>query len=37
MKIDVLKNLAKSIEKRMCQRLFFNNVAGVKPAILLKK
>ena len=32
----VLKNFAKSTEKHACQRLFFNNVAGLRGATLLK-
>ena len=37
-KIAVLKTLAKSTKKpRLCQRLFFNKVAGVRHATLLKK
>ena len=33
----VLKNFAKFTGKHLCQSLFFNKVAGVKPATLLKK
>ena len=33
----VLKNLAKLIGKRLYQSLFFNKVAGHRPATLLKK
>ena len=33
----VLKNFAKSIGKYLCQSLFFNNVAGLRPATLSKK
>ena len=33
----VLKNFAKFMGKHLCQRLFFNKVAGLKPVILLKK
>ena len=32
----VLRNLGKFTEKYLCQRLFFNKVAGLKPATLLK-
>ena len=34
---DVLRNLEKSTGKHLCQSLFFNNVAGLRPATLLKK
>ena len=30
-----LKNLAKLTGKRLCQSLFFNKVAGLRPATLL--
>ena len=33
----VLRNYAKFTGKRLCQVLFFNNVAGPEPATLLKK
>ena len=33
----VLKNLAKFTEKHLCQCLFFNKVAGLRPANLLIK
>ena len=36
-KKGVLRNFGKFIEKHMCQKLFFNKVAGVRPATLLKK
>ena len=36
-KKGVLGNFAKFTGKHMCQRLFFNKVAGLKPATLLKK
>ena len=36
-KKGVLRNFAKFTEKHMCQRLFFNKVAGLRPANLLKK
>ena len=35
-KKDVLRNWAKITGKQMCQSLFFNNVAGLRPATLLK-
>ena len=34
---DVLKNFAKFTGKYLCQSLFFNKVAGLRPATLLKK
>ena len=34
---DVLKNFAKFTGKHLCQSLFFNRVAGLRPATLLKK
>ena len=34
---DVLRNFAKFTGKYLCQGLFFNKVAGLKPASLLKK
>ena len=34
---DVLINFAKFTGKHLCQRLFFNKVAGPRPATLLKK
>ena len=33
----VLRNLAKFTGKHMCQGLFLNKVAGLRPATLLKK
>ena len=33
----VLRNFAKFTGKHLCQRLFFNKVAGLRPATLLKK
>ena len=33
----VLRNFAKLIGKHLCQSLFFNKVAGLRPATLLKK
>ena len=36
-KIGVLKNFAKFTGKHLCQSLFFNKVAGLRLAILLKK
>ena len=36
-KKGVLKNFAKFIGKHLCQSLFFNKVAGLGPATLLKK
>ena len=33
----VLRNFAKFTGKRLCQGLFFNKVAGLRPATLLKK
>ena len=36
-KKDVLKNFAKFAGKHMCQGLFFDKVAGLRPATLLKK
>ena len=36
-KKGVLGNFAKFTGKHLCQRLFFNKVAGLKPATLLKK
>ena len=32
----VLRNFAKLTEKHLCQSLFFNKVAGLRPATLLK-
>ena len=37
MKKDVLKNFAKFAGKQLCWNLSFNKVAGLNPAILLKK
>ena len=36
-KKDVLRNFTKFTGKHMCQSLFFNKVAGLRPAILLKR
>ena len=36
-KKGVLRNFAKFLRKRLCQSLFFNKVAGLRAAILLKK
>ena len=36
-KKGVLRNFAKFTEKHLCQSLFFNKVAGLSPATLLKK
>ena len=36
-KKGVLRNFAKFTEKHLCQSLFFNKVAGLRPATLLKK
>ena len=36
-KKDVLKNFSKFTGKHLCQSLFFNKVAGLRPAILLKR
>ena len=33
----VLKNFAKFTGKHLCQRLFFNKAAGMRPATLIKK
>ena len=33
----VLRNFAKFTRKHLCQSLFFNKVAGLRPATLLKK
>ena len=33
----VLRNFTKFIGKRLCQSLFFNKVAGIRPTTLLKK
>ena len=33
----VLRNFAKFTEKHLCQSVFFNKVAGLSPATLLKK
>ena len=37
MKKGVLKHFEKFIGKRLCQTLFFNEVANMRPATLLKK
>ena len=34
---DVLRNFAKFTRKRLCQSLFFDKVAGLRPSTLLKK
>ena len=34
---DVLRNSAKFTGKRLCHSLFFNRVAGLRPATLLKR
>ena len=36
-KKGVLRNFAKFVGKHLCQNLFFNKVAGLRPATLLKK
>ena len=36
-KKDVLKNFAKFTEKHLCQSPFFNKIADLRPASLLKK
>ena len=36
-KKGVLKNFTKFTRKRLCQSLFFNNVAGLRPATSIKK
>ena len=36
-KKDVLRNFAKFTVKHLCQSLFFNELAGLRPATLLKK
>ena len=36
-KKGVLRNFAKFTEKYLCQSLFFNKIAGLKPATILKK
>ena len=36
-KKGVLRNFAKFTVKRFCQNFFFSNVAGLRPATLLKK
>ena len=33
----VLRNFTKFTGKHLCQRLFFNKVAGLRPATILKK
>ena len=37
MKKGVLKNFAKFTGKPLCQSLFFDKIAGLRPATLLKK
>ena len=37
LKKGVLRNFAKFTGKHLCQSLFFNKVAGLRPATLLKK
>ena len=36
-KTGIFKNFAKFKRKHLCQSLFFNKAAGLRPAILLKK
>ena len=36
-KKGVLRNFAKFIGKQLCQRFFFNKVAGLRPATFIKK
>ena len=36
-KIGILKNFAKFTGKQLCQSLFFNKIAGLRPTTLLKK
>ena len=36
-KKDVVRNFTKFTGKHLCQSLFFNKVAGLRPAALLKK
>ena len=36
-KKDVLKHFAKFTEKHLCQSIFFNKVAGIRPAVLTEK
>ena len=36
-KKDVIRNFTKFSEKHLCQSLFFNKVAGLRPATLLEK
>ena len=36
-KKGVLRNFAKFTGKHLCQTLFFNNIAGLRPAALLEK
>ena len=36
-KEDALRNFAKFKRKHLCQSLFFNKVAGLRPVTLLKK
>ena len=37
MKKGILRNFAKFTGKHLCQSLFFNKVAGLRPATLLKR
>ena len=37
MKNDVLRNFTKFTAKHLCQSVFFNKIAGLRPATLLKK
>ena len=37
LKISVLNNFAKLTGKHLCQNLFFNKVAGLRPATFLQK
>ena len=37
MKKGILRNFAKFTGKQLCQSLFFNKVAGLRPTTLLKR
>ena len=37
MKMGAIRNFAKFTEKHLCQSLFFNIVAGLRPTTLTKK
>ena len=37
LKISVLNNFAKLTGKHLCQNLFFNKVAGLRPATFYKR